>query len=376
MKVAVFFTWNYALTTWSESGTLSRELKFFQKIENDKDVSFSFFTYGNTQDSKLAFEYKLQEVHPIYSSAKYYKSKILRILSSIYLPFKIKEKIENVDLLFQNQLLGCWIPILIKKIYKKPLVIRTGYDMLDFAKQDKKSYLIIFLYKILTNFAVKNCNYFTVTSKNDFNRFVSTYPKYKKKFLLRPNWVEVNDLTEFTERHSNRVLAVGRLVSQKNFTYLISEFENVKKDWVLDIVGTGPDVEKLSGQAKKQNVSINLIGNLNNEELLKLYQKYKYFISTSLFEGNPKSLLEAMGSGCIVIGSNINNHSEIISDNTNGYLFEIKKSYLQRKFELVLENYSNLPLISKKAHMYIKNEHSLNSSAETFYQDFYKTLSK
>ncbi len=376
MKVAVFFTWNYALTTWSESGTLSRELKFFEKIENENDVSFSFFTYGNTQDSKLAFEYKLQEVHPIYSSAKYYKSKILRILSSIYLPFKIKEKIENVDLLFQNQLLGCWIPILIKKIYKKPLIIRTGYDMLDFAKQDKKSYLIIFLYKILTNFAVKNCNYFTVTSKNDFNRFVSNYPKYKEKFLLRPNWVEVNDLTEFTERHSNRVLAVGRLVSQKNFSYLISEFENVKKDWILDIVGTGPDVEKLSGQANKQNVSINLIGNLNNEELLKLYQKYKYFISTSLFEGNPKSLLEAMGSGCIVIGSNINNHTEIISDNTNGYLFEIKKSYLQRKFELVLENYSNLPLISKNAHMFIKNEHSLNSSAEIFYQDFYKTLSK
>lgn len=376
MKVAVFFTWNYALTTWSESGTLSRELKFFQKIENENDVSFSFFTYGNNQDSKLAFEYKLQEVHPIYSSAKYYKNKILRILSSFYLPVKFKEKIENVDLLFQNQLLGCWIPILIKKIYKKPLVIRTGYDMLDFAKQDKKSYFVIFLYKILTNFAVKNCNYFTVTSKNDFNRFVSNYPKYKEKFLLRPNWVEVNDLTEFTERHSNRVLAVGRLVSQKNFSYLISEFENVKKDWVLDIVGTGPDVEKLSGQAKKQNVSINLIGNLKNEELLKLYQKYKYFISTSLFEGNPKSLLEAMGSGCIVIGSNINNHSEIISNNTNGYLFEIKKSYLQRKFELVLENYSNLPLISKNAHMYIKNEHSLNNSAETFYQDFYKTLSK
>tara|TARA_B110000003_G_scaffold163545_1_gene163565 strand:+ start:157 stop:1287 length:1131 start_codon:yes stop_codon:yes gene_type:complete len=376
LKVAVFFTWNYALTTWSESGTLSRELKFFQKIENENDVSFSFFTYGNTQDSKLAVEYKLQEVHPIYSFAKYYKSKILRILSSIYLPIRIKEKIENVDLLFQNQLLGCWIPILIKKIYKKPLIIRTGYDMLDFAKQDKKSYFVIFLYKILTNFAVKNCNYFTVTSKNDFNRFVSTYPKYKEKFLLRPNWVEVNELTEFTERHSNRVLAVGRLVSQKNFSYLISEFENVKKDWVLDIVGTGPEVEKLSGQAKKQNVTVNLIGSLNNEELLKLYQKYKYFISTSLFEGNPKSLLEAMGSGCIVIGSNINNHSEIISDNTNGYLFEIKKSYLQSKFELVLENYSNLPLISKNAHMFIKNEHSLNSSAGTFFQDFYKTLSK
>ena len=200
--------------------------------------------------------------------------------------------------------------------------------------------------------------------------------KYKEKFLLRPNWVEVNELSEFTERHNNRVLAVGRLVSQKNFSYLISEFENMKTNWVLDIVGTGPDVEKLSGQAKKQNVTINLIGSMNNEELLQLYQKYKYFISTSLFEGNPKSLLEAMGSGCIVIGSNINNHSEIISDNINGYLFEIKKSYLQRKFELVLEDYANLPLISKNAHIFIKNEYSLNTSTETFYQDFYKTLSK
>ena len=172
------------------------------------------------------------------------------------------------------------------------------------------------------------------------------------------------------------MLAVGRLVSQKNFSYLISEFENVNKDLVLDFVGTGPDVEKLTDQAKKQNVAINLVGSLNNEDLLKLYQKYKYFISTSLFEGNPKSLLEAMGSGCIVIGSNINNHSEIISDNKNGYLFEIKSSYLQRKFELVLKNCSNLPVISKNAYMFIKSEYSLNSSAKTFYQDFYKTLSK
>ena len=139
MKVAVFFTWDYSLTTWSESGTLIRELKFFQKIENDNDVSFSFFTYGTTQDSKLAFEYKLEEINPIYSSVRQYKSRLLRIVSSIYLPFKFKEKIESVDLLFQNQLLGCWVPILIKKIYKKPLIIRTGYDMLDFAKQDKKS---------------------------------------------------------------------------------------------------------------------------------------------------------------------------------------------------------------------------------------------
>ena len=87
--------------------------------------------------------------------------------------------------------------------------------MLDFSQKERKSSLIIFLYKILTNFAVKNCDYFTVTSRSDLNRFKINYPKYEQKFLLRPNWVNLGQLNEFSSRYSNKVLAVGRLVYQK-----------------------------------------------------------------------------------------------------------------------------------------------------------------
>jgi glycosyltransferase involved in cell wall biosynthesis len=376
LKVAVFFTWDYSLTTWHESGTITRELKFFKNIVKNKDVSFSFFTYGDSSDIKLASEHNLYEVHPIYSATKYFKNKLFRILSSFFIPFKIRNKIKNADIVFQNQLLGCWIPILIKKIYKKPLIIRTGYDMLDFAKKDKKSFLIIFLYKILTNFAVKNCDYFTVTSMNDLNRFKINYPKYKQKFLLRPNWVKVGPLSDFTNRYSNKVLAVGRLVNQKNFNFLISEFKKSKNNLEIDIVGSGPEKEKLLAQAKKHNVNINFLGNLNNNELLQLYQDYKFFISTSLFEGNPKSLLEAMGSGCVVFGTNINNHSEIITDNVNGFLFEIKDNHLLKKFELISKNDEILSKISKDAYKFINDVFSLNKSVDLFYSDFDKTLSR
>ncbi len=376
MKVAVFLTWDYSLTTWHESGTITRELKFFKNIVKDKDVSFSFFTYGDSSDIKLASEHNLYEVHPVYSATKYFKNKLFRILSSFFIPFKIRNKIKNADIVFQNQLLGCWIPILIKKIYKKPLIIRTGYDMLDFAKKDKKSFLIIFLYKILTNFAVKNCDYFTVTSMNDLNRFKINYPKYKQKFLLRPNWVKVGPLSDFTNRNSNKVLAVGRLVNQKNFNFLISEFKKSKNNLEIDIVGSGPEKEKLLAQAKKHNVNINFLGNLNNDELLQLYQDYKFFISTSLFEGNPKSLLEAMGSGCVVFGTNINNHSEIITDNVNGILFEIKENHLLKKFELISKNDEILSKISKDAYKFINDVFSLDKSVDLFYSDFDRTLSR
>ena len=376
MKVAVFFTWDYSLTTWHESGTIARELKFFKNIEKNKDTSFTFFTYGGSSDIELASEHNLYEVHPIYTTSKYLKNKLFRILLSFLIPFRIRNEIKNADIVFQNQLLGCWIPILIKKIYKKPLIIRTGYDMLDFAKKEKKSSLIIFLYKILTNFAVKNCDYFTVTSRSDLKRFKINYPKYEHKFLLRPNWVKLEQINEFTSRHSNRVLAVGRLVYQKNFSFLISEFKNSTNNLEIDVVGSGPDKEKLLLQAKKYNVSINFLGNLNNNELLKLYQDYKFFISTSLFEGNPKSLLEAMGSGCVVFASNINNHSEIITDNVNGFLFEIKDNHLIRKFELISKDDEILSKISTDAYKFISDVFSLNKSVDLFYKDFDKTLSK
>ena len=376
MKVAVFFTWDYSLNTWHESGTIGRELKFFKSLEEKKNISFTFLTYGDSSEFKLAKEHNINEVFPVYKSTTYYKNKVIRLLSSFFIPLKLKNKINNIDMLYQNQLLGCWVPILIKKIYKKPLVIRTGYDMHDFAKQDKKSSLIIFLYKILTIFAVKNCDYFTVTSNADLNRFKNSYPKYTHKFLLRPNWVEVDELSDFKNRYSNKLLAVGRLVTQKNFKYLISEFANSKNNLQIDIVGNGPEKSNLTTQAKKHNVKINFLGNLSNSKLLKLYQQYKFFISTSLFEGNPKALLEAMGSGCVVIASNIKNHSDIISDNRNGYLFDIGNNNLNNKFKMLKQTDTNFSKISNDAYLFIKNEYSLDKSINSFYEDFERTLSK
>ena len=40
--------------------------------------------------------------------------------------------------------------------------------------------------------------------------------------------------------------------------------------------------------------------------------KYKIFVSSSNFEGNPKGILEAMASGCVVIAKDNINISEII----------------------------------------------------------------
>ena len=57
MKVAVFFTFDYSLKTWDLSGTIDREFRIYQEIHNKYGVEFTFFTYGDESDLKLAEKY-------------------------------------------------------------------------------------------------------------------------------------------------------------------------------------------------------------------------------------------------------------------------------------------------------------------------------
>ena len=140
----------------------------------------------------------------------------------------------------------------------------------------------------------------------------------------------------------NRILSVGRLEDQKNYKLLINELSNMENKMALDIVGEGSLKTNLTSLAKSKDVEINFFGNLAFNELMSLYKKYTFYISTSKFEGNPKTLLEAMGSGCIVLASNIPNHKELISDGKDGRLFNLQNPDINN---LLLE------LTKSKAHM-------------------------
>jgi len=369
LKVAVFFTWDYSLNTWKESNTIERELKFFKFLEKNKNISFSFFTYGNKNDIELGKKYGSFNVYPISKSFFNIKNKFLRLFISFFIPIFFKKEIKESNIIFQNQLLGCWIPIISKFIYKKPLIIRTGYDMLDFAIKDRKPKITILLYKLLTLLALRYADYFTVTSNTDFKRFTTNYPKYKNKILYRPNWVSITKSSSI-KKHENRIISVGRLVEQKNYEFMISEFKNTYDEIQLDIIGDGANKEELLRQSKKMNVNVNFLGKIQNERLLNVLKEYKFFISCSTYEGNPKTILEAMEAGCITFVSDIPNHKELIIDEVDGLIFELKENKLREKFNMVKNDIKLSEKISTNGSCKIKNNYSLEKSVELFFSDF------
>ena len=326
MTILYFFSFRNSLKSWSNAGILNRELEIFKLLNSNYGYKFIFFTYGQTNEKKyiegLDF-IKLISYGDLFNNAKK-----IKVIKTLYLPYKLKKLQIDFDLIQQNQLNGSWVSIITKIIFKKPLFIRTGYSMYEFSILENKSFLKVFLYKSLTFISLFVSNIYSVSSQTELNSINNKSRKHKAKIKLIRNWS--NSLSEkpFSERYDNKIICVGRLVPQKNYSKLIYDFKDSLDNFEIDIVGDGEEKEELKILSEKLRVKVNFLGKIENSVLKTLYQNYKYFINCSEFEGNPKSTIEAMGAGCLVLASNIENHIELINDYEDGVLFDLKNSNL------------------------------------------------
>ena len=366
MHILYIFTFGYSLKIWENTGTLEKELLIFKKLHADRNVHFTFLTYGKIEDKNYDLARYGINIIPIFMNREIPESKLFTFFYSLYFVLKNIKRFRKVSIIKQNQLSGVWLAILLKILLRRPLILRTGYDMYRFSVQENKSRLKRSLFLIVTNLSFLFADIYTVTSKSDLI-FSEKYLISPKKILLRPNSVGVSNTLSIKSRYKMKILTVGRLEAQKNYQKLIEDFEN--SQYEIDIVGEGSEYNDLKALAKEKNVQLNFLGKFNNMELKKLYQKYIFYVSTSLFEGNPKTVLEAMSSGCVVLISKIDNHRELIVDNRNGFILDLDESF-KKKIKVIKLDLNRLNNISRNAVSFVYENNSLEKLSYNLYKDY------
>jgi glycosyltransferase involved in cell wall biosynthesis len=369
VKIGIFLTFDYSLQAWNSGGVMNRELRIYEELAKTFGLDFTFFTYGDSDEFDLDISKKFKIV-PIYSLTKKYSNKYLQIISSLIIPLRIKKEIKELDILHQHQLHGVWIPIICKFLYKKKLLIRTGYDMHYFSIKDNKSLTVKTFYKFLTYISLRFSDIYTVTSKEDQKRLIKKYKKIIKIIRIRPNWVKRVDQKAVDDRSKTNILSVGRLEYQKNYKQLLKEFENTKDTYKITIIGTGSQKNFLLNSAKNMNIDLDILQNMGNENLVQMYKNFKYYISFSLFEGNPKTVLEAMAAGCIPICSNIPSHSEIVEDNFNGILFDLNNPNILKKLDFLNGDEVSTEKLKINALKKVREDNSIQLLSVNMYSDY------
>jgi glycosyltransferase involved in cell wall biosynthesis len=119
------------------------------------------------------------------------------------------------------------------------------------------------------------------------------------------------------------IFSLGRLTYQKGQWYLIRSFAEVRKklNCRLVIRGDGKLEKDLHNLTKKLHLEEDVLFLPWVENPYKYYAKSKIFVLSSLWEGLPNALIEAMACGCPVIATDCKHGPrEIIGENEYGIL--------------------------------------------------------
>jgi glycosyltransferase involved in cell wall biosynthesis len=117
--------------------------------------------------------------------------------------------------------------------------------------------------------------------------------------------------------------SIGRLEPQKGYPHLLDAMEEVVQRIPrahLLLAGEGTLASQLQAQATASPVAdhLHLVG--PQREIEQLYAMLNLFVSSSLWEGLPTVLLEAMAAGVPVVATKVSGSTELVQDGVTGRL--------------------------------------------------------
>ncbi len=157
--------------------------------------------------------------------------------------------------------------------------------------------------------------------------------KHVKKYVIHnPLHPAITGIEKTNYQAIKKIVAVGRLAPQKNHALMIEAIRILRdefhENYDLDIYGIGELQETLQTQIDQAKLGdqVKLCG--RNDDIFHLLPNYDLFIMTSLFEGTPNALLEAMGIGLPSLAIKCRTGiTELIDDGKNGYLLDGYNAY-------------------------------------------------
>ena len=171
-------------------------------------------------------------------------------------------------------------------------------------------------------------------------------------------------------KDKTKILFVGRLIDGKGVSDLIKAVEKIKKlDWVLLIVGDGPQSENLKEEVKQLGIGdrVVFLGQMERQKLIGIMNIVDIVVNPSYTEGLPTVIVEAAKCARAIVATDVGGTREIIKDGKSGFLVPTKDVLtLSEKIEILIKNSELRKQLGQSAKEGVKNKFNWENSIKNY----------
>ncbi|MBC6401108.1 MAG: glycosyltransferase family 4 protein [Ekhidna sp.] len=280
---------------------------------------------------------------------------VMHILYYLYLILSaFKWKISSFSAV---RVIGVNIPVLslVKAISRKKFVVSYQYDWAIGVKKDYGG-LKALISNTAQRFAISTADHLLCTMNWLQDTAINRYKIKKENTTVLPNYVNT-EIFKPSSKKEKQIIYTGRLHWSKGVDLLIEAFNKFRKsnkEYRLVILGVGDYLNTLKTKVEDEE-AVFFAGSVPNNKVAEYLSKSEIFVLPSRhMEGHPKSLIEAMASGCKCIASDAPGNREVLRESkSEELLFKVGdssdlyeklcvalSSENRSQYEFAIENYN------------------------------------
>ncbi|MDP8200854.1 MAG: glycosyltransferase family 4 protein [Candidatus Tenebribacter burtonii] len=263
---------------------------------------------------------------------------------------KLKELSVTDETIIHAQRPDMLIPAIF--FFRKTKLVCSLHGAHDLAVYDKKGFIQGIIYQLLQSIAFRFADLLIAVDKNTKDYYVRKYPSIKNKIKLIPIAVDTDKFfpmdSEMIRKkyHFSKkdkiIIFVGRIEKEKNVKFIIDSFVHVQKkigNVKLLLVGSGRQEEEYKAYVSQKGIKdVFFKGEVANEIIPELLNCADVFAFSSLYEGSPTVIKEALACNIPIVSVNVGDVKSMINDLDGCFLAERDITDFSSKLINILNN--------------------------------------
>jgi glycosyltransferase involved in cell wall biosynthesis len=341
VRITLFMTRGMSLEAWEECGLLNREAALYERFR-DRGAEVGIVSYGRRDALRFAERFPGIRIldNRWYIPRRLYEHLIARLHGSW---------LRGTDIVKSNQTDGAEVAMRAARASGARFVARCGFMLSTntarehgvestFAKRAEKLEQRVFL----------GADRIIVTTDAMAEDIGRRLPGCAERTTVIPNYVDCGLFRPAPETTAETdLLFIGRLSREKNLEALLTAIAETTD--TLSIVGDGEMAGALKSRFGDLGGRIKWRGIQPNASLPELLAKTRAYIQPSLYEGHPKTIIEAMAAGTAVIATDVPGIDTVIDHGRTGWLTGIDAAAIRTGIREVLDHPMRISALGQAA---------------------------